>query len=506
MTRTPTTPILPVILSGGSGTRLWPLSREGFPKQFLPLLGEASLIQETVARTVGIAGALPPLVVCSEATRFLVAGQLQAMQVTPSAIMLEPVGRNTAPALGVAALWALKGGTERAAGVSSDPVLPPDPLLLVLPADHGIRDVAAFQDAVRRAVPLAEAGYLVTFGVRPHRPETGYGYIEQGAPLTVNGAALGFGIARFVEKPDPATAEGYVAGGRHLWNSGMFLFRASAWLEALERHRPDIAAGCARAIQHTTTDLDFVRLDPEGFAACPAESIDYAVMEPTDRGAVLPLEDLGWSDVGSWGALWEVLDAKDPHGNACQGDVMAHDTEGSLLYSTGRLVAAVGVRDLMIIETPDAVLVAAKDRSQDVRAIVDQLRREGRSESELHRTVHRPWGSYTGIDQGEGFQVKRITVNPGGRLSLQTHAHRAEHWVVVHGVARVTCGERTFDLHPNESTYIPLGAVHRLENPGTEPVHLIEVQSGSYLGEDDIVRLDDVYGRGEYGRGEVEGA
>jgi mannose-1-phosphate guanylyltransferase / mannose-6-phosphate isomerase len=487
------TPILPVVLSGGAGTRLWPLSREGYPKQFLPLLGGSSLLQETVRRTVGIPRVLPPLVICSEPTRFLVAAQLQAMGVAPSGILLEPVGRNTAPAIGVAALWA------RAE----------DPLLLVLPADHGIEDTAAFQRAVADAVPLAEAGYLVTFGIRPHRPETGYGYIEVGDPVVLPGAPQevpgvpgvpsptpGHHIARFVEKPDAETARGYLEGGRHLWNSGMFLFRASRWWEALEHHRPDIAAGCVAAFDGAVRDLDFVRLDAEAFAACPGESIDYAVMEPTDVGAVLPLAEIGWSDVGSWGALWEAFGTKDDAGNVTLGDVLLEDTRGSYVHSTGRLVATVGVDDLMVVETADAVLVVRKDRSQDVKAVVDRLRAAGRPEVALHRKVHRPWGSYEGIDSGPGYQVKHIVVDPGGRLSLQTHEHRAEHWVVVRGVARVTCGERTFDLHPNESTYIPLGAVHRLENVGAEPVHLIEVQSGDYLGEDDIVRLDDVYGRG----------
>lgn len=511
MTPDPMTPILPVVLSGGAGTRLWPLSREGHPKQFLPLLGEGSLLQETVRRTVGVPGVRPPLVICSEPTRFLVAAQLQAMGVAPAGILLEPVGRNTAPAIGVAALWAQGGGD--------------DPLLLVLPADHGIEDTAAFQRAVADAVPLAEAGYLVTFGIRPHRPETGYGYIEVGDPVVLPSArpgapavpgvpALpgvpavpsptpGYHIARFVEKPDAETARGYLEGGRHLWNSGMFLFRARRWWEALERHRPDIAAGCAAAFDGAVRDLDFVRLDAEAFAACPGESIDYAVMEPTDRGAVVPVEGLGWSDVGSWGALWEAFGTKDEAGNVTLGDVVLEDTRASYVHSSGRLVAVVGVQDLMVVETADAVLVVSKDQSQAVKQVVDRLRAEGRPEVALHRKVHRPWGSYEGIDSGPGYQVKHIIVDPGGRLSLQTHRHRAEHWVVVRGVARVTCGARTFDLHPNESTYIPLGAVHRLENVGAEPVHLIEVQSGDYLGEDDIVRLDDVYGRDE---GEVRGA
>jgi mannose-1-phosphate guanylyltransferase / mannose-6-phosphate isomerase len=484
----PPPPLLPVILSGGSGTRLWPLSREAFPKQFHALLGERTLLQETVDRALRIPGALPPLLVCGEETRFLAAGQLQAMGVTPSGILLEPVGRNTAPAVTLAALRAQrKWGPDTAAA---------DPLLLILPADHGIRHIEAFVQAVEAGIPAADAGWVVTFGIPPHRPETGYGYIELGGALEPAGAAPIHQIARFREKPDLATAERYVADGRHLWNAGMFLVRAGRLLEEMARHRPDILAACEATLAASRHDLDFFRLDAEAFARCPSESLDYAVMEPTDRGAVVVADGLGWSDVGSWEALWEARE-KDADGNILQGDVLAVGTRNSYLHSEDRLIATVGVDDLMVVETPDAILVAHKAQSQEVKGIVDQLRALGRTEPQLHRKVDRPWGSYDPIDSGPSYQVKHITVRPGGRLSLQKHRHRAEHWVVVRGRARVTCEDRVFDLEPNQSTYIPLGAVHRLENPFTDPVHLIEVQSGDYLGEDDIIRIEDVYGRGD---------
>jgi len=494
MTQNPTSPpLLPVLLSGGSGTRLWPLSRESYPKQLLPLVGHRSMLQATVARLEGLnvpGGIAPPLVICSESHRFIVARQLQEMGVEPGALILEPVGRNTAAAVAVAALQARADGG--------------DPLLLVLPADHVITDEAGFREAVRRAVPAAAAGYLVTFGITPRGPETGYGYIRVGEVLEgcgsdeeVEGAASNercHAVARFVEKPDEATAAAYLEAGGFVWNSGMFLFRAGRYLEELAAHRPEILAACEEAMDHARSDLDFLRLDVDAFAAAPSESLDVAVMERTQRAAVLPVS-FGWSDVGSWRALWEVV-PHDAHANHLEGDVIVHDTRGSYLHAEHRLLAVVGVEDLMVIETPDAVLVAHKNRSQEIRTIVQKLREAGRPEPDLHRKVFRPWGSYDALDRGDGFQVKRITVNPGGRLSLQKHRHRAEHWVVVRGTARVTCDDRVFLLEANESTVIPLGSVHRLENPGTEPLELIEVQSGSYLGEDDIVRLEDVYGRG----------
>jgi mannose-1-phosphate guanylyltransferase / mannose-6-phosphate isomerase len=476
-------PLLPVILSGGSGTRLWPLSRESYPKQLLPLVGGHSMLQASVERLAGLeapGGTLPPLVICNESHRFIVASQLQELGVEPGAMILEPVGRNTAPAVAVAALHA-RASVE-------------DPLLLVLPADHVILDVEGFRDAVRRAIPAAAAGHLVTFGVTPDGPETGYGYIQVGDPLPADaGEAGAHAVVRFVEKPDAETARGYLADGGYAWNSGMFLLRASRYLDELGSFRPGMLAACRRAVDGARKDLDFIRLDETAFAASPSESMDYAVMEHTRSAAVVPVS-IGWSDVGSWAALWEVAE-HDENGNHLRGDVFAHDTHGSYLHAEHRLLTTVGVDDLMVVETRDAVLVAHKDRSQEIRAIVDRLREAGRTEADLHRKVYRPWGAYDAIDAGPGFQVKRITVNPGGRLSLQKHAHRAEHWVVVRGTAQVTCDDRVFLLEENESTYIPLGSTHRLENPGTEPVELIEVQSGSYLGEDDIVRFEDVYGR-----------
>ncbi|CAN5809397.1 mannose-1-phosphate guanylyltransferase/mannose-6-phosphate isomerase [soil metagenome] len=493
MTDPTTSPaLLPVILSGGSGTRLWPLSRESYPKQLLPLVGGHSMLQASVQRLDGLGtpgGTLPPLVICNESHRFIVASQLQEIGVEPGALVLEPVGRNTAPAVAVAALHASAAGE--------------DPLLLVLPADHVILDVEGFRDAVRRAIPAAEAGYLVTFGVTPDAPETGYGYIQMGDRLPAGpGEAGAHAVVRFVEKPDADTAREYLADGGYAWNSGMFLLRAGRYLEELGSFRPDMLAACRRAVDAARKDLDFLRLDEAAFSASPSESMDYAVMEHTARAAVVPVS-IGWSDVGSWAALWEVAE-HDEDGNHLRGDVFAHDTRGSYLHAEHRLLTTVGVDDLMVVETRDAVLVAHKDRSQEIRAIVDRLRAAERTEADLHRKVYRPWGAYDAIDAGPGFQVKRITVNPGGRLSLQKHAHRAEHWVVVRGTARVTCDDRVFLLEENESTYIPLGSTHRLENPGTEPVELIEVQSGSYLGEDDIVRFEDVYGRGGGDREDAE--
>jgi len=467
--------LVPVILSGGAGTRLWPLSRELYPKQLLPLVGPRTLLQDTVQRLAGLETA-PPVVVCNEAHRFLVAEQLRAIGCPPGAIVLEPAGRNTAPAIALAAHAALAADQG-------------DGLLLVLPADHVIRDVAAFQTAIAGAAAAARAGHLVSFGVVPRSPETGYGYIRRGA---VEGGA--FRIAQFVEKPERVRAEQFVASGDYYWNSGMFLFRARRYLEELDRHAPDIAAACRTAFTGAVHDLDFTRVDVKSFEACRSDSIDYAVMEKTTDAVVVPL-DAGWSDVGSWAALHEAS-SPDADGNVLRGDVLALDTHGSYLYSEHRLVAAVGLADCVVVETKDAVLVAPRDRVQEVKQLVARLKREGRYEHSLHREVFRPWGSYDSIDAGERFQVKRLVVRPGGVLSLQMHHHRAEHWVVVSGTARITRGEETFLLEENQSTYIPIGVRHRIENPGRIPLHIVEVQSGAYLGEDDIVRLDDRYGRG----------
>ncbi|KFN45727.1 mannose-1-phosphate guanylyltransferase/mannose-6-phosphate isomerase [Arenimonas metalli] len=487
--------IIPVLLSGGSGTRLWPLSRETHPKQFQPLVGEQSLLQATWRRLAGMPGAAAPIVVANEEHRFMVAEQLRQLGVTPAALLLEPVGRNTAPAIAAAAMQAQAGGA--------------DPLLLVLPSDHVIRDEAGFRAAVLAAAPAAEAGKLVTFGIVPTGPETGYGYIKSAA-LPVGGpsgpklSAKGFGtevpptggarvVERFVEKPDLATAQAYVASGDYFWNSGMFLFRASRYLEELAAFAPAILAAAKTALAGAKRDADFLRLDRAAFEACPSDSIDYAVMEKTSHAAVLPI-DVGWSDVGSWSALWEIAD-QDPDGNAHHGDVLAIDCRNTLAWGGRRLVSLLGLQDVIVVDTDDALLVAAKDQVQKVKEIVSVLKSQGRPQASVHRKVYRPWGSYDGIDSGDRFQVKRIVVKPGAALSLQMHHHRAEHWIVVSGSARVTCDDKVFLLAENQSTYIPLGSKHRLENPGKVPLELIEVQSGSYLGEDDIVRFEDVYGR-----------
>ena len=469
----------PVLLSGGSGTRLWPLSREAYPKQFLALSGDRTMLQDTWLRVAGIADAAP-IVIAGEDHRFLVAEQLRQVDAPTPAIVLEPVGRNTAPAIAAAALQAMAGGA--------------DPLLLVLPSDHVVRDAPAFQAAVREAMPAAESGALVTFGIVPEAAETGFGYIQAGAGQAgADDAADGVReVLRFVEKPDAATAQAYVDAGGYYWNSGMFLLRASRYLEELQRFRPDIVAAVRAAFDGAARDGDFIRLQREAFAAGPSDSIDYAVMEKTDAAMVLPV-DIGWNDVGSWSALWAVSE-QDADGNAHNGDVIAVDSRGSYVWSR-RMVALVGVDDLVVVETDDAVLVARKDRVQQVKDVVARLKADQRTQAALHREVYRPWGSYDSVDMGGRFQVKHITVKPGARLSLQMHHHRAEHWIVVRGTARVTRDNDVFELHANQSTYIPLGAKHRLENPGSEVLELIEVQSGDYLGEDDIVRFEDQYGR-----------
>lgn len=469
--------IVPVVLSGGSGSRLWPLSRELHPKQFLPLAHERSLLQETVRRLDGVPDLAPPLVVCNEEHRFLVAEQLRQAERSPAAIVLEPEGRNTAPAIALAALQAVADHA--------------DPVLLVLPADHVIRDTEALRRAIICAAEAATNGDLVTFGVVPDAVETGYGYIRVSeAPGAPDRA---YDVAEFVEKPDYATAEGYVNSGQYLWNSGMFVFKAQRYLDELERQAPEIAAACRNAYARRSSDQDFVRPDAACFKASPSNSVDYAVMEKAVGVKVVPLV-AGWNDVGAWSALWQI-GSRNGDGNVTQGDVLCEDTRDSYIHASARLVATVGLRDCVVVETADAVLVAHKDCVQDVKKLVARLKEDGRSEALLHRRVYRPWGSYEGVDQAERFQVKRITVNPGSALSLQMHHHRAEHWIVVRGTARVTRGEEVFLLSENESTYIPLGVRHRLENPGKVALELIEVQSGAYLGEDDIVRFEDVYGR-----------
>ncbi|MCL1530514.1 mannose-1-phosphate guanylyltransferase/mannose-6-phosphate isomerase [Xanthomonas nasturtii] len=463
--------VLPIILSGGSGTRLWPLSRESYPKQFLPLVGDKSMLQATWLRAAPVA-AHAPIVVANEEHRFIAAEQLQQLGVKPSAILLEPKGRNTAPAIAVAALEATRDGA--------------DPLLLVLPSDHVIGDEAAFQAAVTVAAEAAAQGKLVTFGIKPTAPETGYGYIKAGAGT---GASA---VERFVEKPDLATAQGYLASGEYYWNSGMFLFRASRYLEELRKFHPAIADACQKAWESGKRDADFTRLDKDAFAASPSDSIDYAVMEKTADAVVVPL-DAGWNDVGSWSSLLDVS-KQDAQGNAHHGDVIQLDCQNTYAYGS-RLIAMVGLEDVVVVETPDAVLVGHRDRIQEVKDVVSQIKTAGRSEATWHRKVYRPWGAYDSIDMGQRHQVKRITVKPGAVLSLQMHHHRAEHWIVVSGTAEVTRGDEVLLLTENQSTYIPLGVTHRLRNPGKLPLELIEVQSGSYLGEDDIVRFEDTYGR-----------
>lgn len=462
--------IHPVVLSGGSGTRLWPLSREHYPKQLLCLIGEQTLLQQTVSRLDTLEDVADVTFICNEEHRFLVAEQTRQLGRTPARILLEPAGRNTAPALTLAAL-SLR---ERHG----------DALMLVMPADHVIRDVGAFQKSLRVGMEHASRGRLVAFGVVPTAPETGYGYIRRGQ---------GEEVAEFVEKPDAASARRYVESGEYFWNSGMFMMQVSVWLEELKRYQPDILAACTEAYAQGCADSDFFRVDKAAFLACPSNSIDYAVMEHTDRAVIVPL-DAGWSDIGAWSALW-AISKQDEHGNVAQGDVRILDARNSLLIAQHRLLAVVGVDNLVVIETPDAVLVMHRDQAQQVRELVTCLKAENRTEYQRHRRVYRPWGYYDGVDAGERFQVKRLTIKPGAVLSLQLHHKRAEHWVVVKGRARVTRGDEVFELMENQSTYIPIGTKHRLENIDETPLEIVEIQSGNYLGEDDIIRFEDRYSR-----------
>ncbi|MDC1307023.1 mannose-1-phosphate guanylyltransferase/mannose-6-phosphate isomerase [Pseudomonadales bacterium] len=460
-----------VIMAGGSGTRLWPLSRAAHPKQFLALHGEDTMLQTTFKRLAGL-DVESSVTICNEEHRFFVAEQLREIDKL-GAIILEPVGRNTAPAIALAALSSLDGE---------------DPLLLVLAADHVIQDEVSFTKTVLDAVPLAESGKLVTFGIVAHEPNTGYGYIKRGAQQGV-----GFSVAEFVEKPGIDIAKEYLASGEYFWNSGMFLFKASRYLDELKKYRPDICEACQLSMKRMSKDHDFLRVNESAFVQCPSESIDYAVMEKTDDAVVVPM-DVGWNDIGSWSSLWAISE-KDSNGNAIHGDVILHKSSNSYIRTDEKLVAAIGVDDLVIVSTKDVLVVAHKNSVQDVKVVADKLKNESRTEWEHHREVYRPWGKYDSIDNGERYQVKRITVKPGAKLSVQMHHHRAEHWVVVSGTAKVTNGEKTFKLSENESTYIPIGVIHALENPGKVPLEIIEIQSGAYLGEDDIVRFDDLYGR-----------
>ena len=469
--------IHPVILSGGSGTRLWPMSRSRYPKQLLALTGARSLLQETALRVAGNAEFAPPLIIANEEHRFIIAEQLREIAITPEAIVLEPVGRNTAPAACVAALRLAEKD--------------PEALMLVLASDHAIADPAAFRAAVDDAAAAGRAGCLASLGITPDRAETGYGYIARGQPI--DGVVGAFAVAQFVEKPDSETAQRYVASGEYFWNASIFLFPVALYLAELGRLRPDMLATCRAALAKARADSDFVRLDQAAFTACPSDSIDYAVMEHTEKAAVVPVA-MGWSDLGSWDALWELGD-KDARGNALSGNVVAEATQNCYLRSEAGLVAAIGVEDLVVVATDDAIMVAPKGRTQEVKELVARLRADRRDEADALSTVHRPWGTYRALHNGHRVQVKHIMVHPGGKLSLQMHHHRAEHWVVVQGTAKVVRGNEELMLTENQSTYIPLGTAHRLENPGKIPLHLIEVQSGSYLGEDDIVRFEDSYGR-----------
>jgi mannose-1-phosphate guanylyltransferase/mannose-1-phosphate guanylyltransferase/mannose-6-phosphate isomerase len=469
--------IHPVVLSGGSGTRLWPMSRSLYPKQLLALTGDRSLLQETALRVAGDAEFAAPLVIANEEHRFIIAEQLREIGITAEALVLEPIGRNTAPAACIAALRLAKNE--------------PDALMLVMPSDHRITDLAAFRAATGRAAAVAREGRLATFGITPERAETGYGYIAKGQPVA--GCAGAFAVAGFVEKPDPETAERYLASGDYFWNSGIFLFPVALYLAEIGRLKPAMLAACKKALAGAQVDSDFVRLDKAAFAACPGDSIDYAVMEHTELAAVVPVA-MGWSDLGSWDALWEIGD-KDARGNAIAGNVVAEATSNCYLRSEAGLVAAIGVEDLVVVATDDAVMVAPRNRTQEVKQLVTRLLAEKREEADALSTVHRPWGTYRSLHNGHRVQVKHIMVRPGAKLSLQMHHHRAEHWVVVQGTAKIVRGNEELILTEDQSTYIPLGTAHRLENPGKIPLHVIEVQSGSYLGEDDIVRFEDHYGR-----------
>ncbi|HEY3910838.1 MAG TPA: mannose-1-phosphate guanylyltransferase/mannose-6-phosphate isomerase [Stellaceae bacterium] len=469
--------IHPIVLSGGSGTRLWPMSRALYPKQLLRLLGQQSLLQQTVQRVGDRDRFAAPLLIANEEHRFIIAEQLREIAAPPQALVLEPIGRNTAPAACVAALTVAESE--------------PEALMLVMPSDHMIADERAFAAAIDRAAPAARKGALVTFGISPERAETGYGYIRRGAAFgRLDGV---FRVAEFVEKPGADEAQAYLASGEHFWNGGLFLFAAASYLAELERLRPGMVAACRQALAEAARDADFIRLGSAAFRACEADSIDYAVMERTTLAAVVPVS-MGWSDIGSWDALWE-MGAKDQHGNSIAGNVIAEDTSNCYLRSEAGLVAAVGIEDLVVVATADAVMLAPRNRTQEVRTLVARLIREGREEAEALPTVHRPWGTYRALHNGHRVQVKHIMVKPGGRLSLQMHHHRAEHWIVVEGTAKIRRGDKEMMLTEDQSTYIPLGTAHRLENPGKIPLHLIEVQSGSYLGEDDIVRFEDSYGR-----------
>ena len=464
--------IIPVILSGGSGTRLWPLSREHYPKQLIPLVNKTTMLQDTLLRLEGIETE-QPLIICNDDHRFLVAEQIKQIGLEGATIVLEPCGRNTAPAIGIAALMQEN----------------PQAILLVLAADHVITDVSQFHQHIGQGAKLAKEDYMVTFGIVPSGPETGYGYIQAGKPINESA----YEISKFIEKPNLEIAEKYLQEGNYYWNSGMFMFTAEAYLKELTQHQPKMSETCLTALQNAKSDLDFNRLDKESFSRCPSDSIDYAVMEKTEKAAIIPI-DVGWNDVGSWSSLWEVSD-KDTEGNRFVGDVLSADSSDNYVHARERLVSLVGVDNLVIVDTADAVLVAKKDKVQEVKTIVAEIKKLERSETQSHRKVYRPWGNYDSVDASDGFQVKRITVNPGSSLSLQKHHHRAEHWIVVAGTAEVTCGDEVFEVSRNESTYIPIGEKHRLRNPGTVPLQIIEVQSGDYLGEDDIVRFDDDYGR-----------
>ena len=468
--------LYPVILSGGSGSRLWPLSREHYPKPLLSLVSEKTLLQETANRLDGIEGLGDAVYVCNEEHRFLVAEQVAELGKKPATIILEPEGRNTAPALTLAALYLVKQD--------------PDAMMVVMPADHVMTEPQQFVAAVKQGGVNAEQGALVTFGIVPESPETGYGYIKREAEISGTSA---YAVANFVEKPDLKTAEQYIDDGNYYWNSGIFLMRADRWLDEIGQYRPAILSACRKSVMQGKQDTDFFRVSEADFLTSPSDSIDYAVMENTDRAVVVPIS-AGWSDVGAWSALWSLC-PQDNDGNVIQGDVLAEDTRNSFLVAEHRCLATVGIDNVIVVETADAVLVASKDKAQDVKAIVTRLKEANREEHRVHRQVYRPWGSYEGIDAGPRFQVKRLSVKPGAQLSLQMHHHRAEHWVVVKGTAQVTCGDQVFMLHENESTYIPMGEKHRLENPGNIPLEVIEIQSGGYLGEDDIVRFEDVYNR-----------